>query len=141
MVRLVSDSDKKAGVRAPVTDGINPASNELEKIPKAAAISDESQNGKFPRVVARGSGTFAKQILEIAWNNNIKVREDADLAEVLTAIDVDSEIPIEAFAAVAEILSYVYRANVGLIQNDDEEKTNLWLTKISIPKIFLTSNN
>ena len=74
--------------------------------------------------MARGSGTFAEQILEIAWSNNIKVREDADLAEVLTAIDVDSEIPIEAFAAVAEILSYVYRANAGLIQNDDEEKTN-----------------
>ena len=120
----MSDSDEKAGVRSRVTDGINPASNELEKIPKAAALSDESQNGKFPRVVARGSGTFAEQILEIAWSNNIKVREDADLAEVLTAIDVDSEIPIEAFAAVAEILSYVYRANAGLIKNDDEEKTN-----------------
>ena len=120
----MSDSDEKAGVRAPVTDGINPASNELEKIPKAAAISDESQNGKFPRVVARGSGTFAEQILEIAWSNDIKVREDADLAEVLTAIDVDSEIPIEAFAAVAEILSYVYRANAGLIQIDEEENTN-----------------
>jgi len=120
----VSDSDEKAGGRARVTDGINPAGNELEKIPKAAALSDKSQNGKFPRVVAHGSGTFAEQILEIAWSNNIKVREDADLAEVLTAIDIDSEIPIEAFAAVAEILSYVYRANAGLIQNDDEEKTN-----------------
>ena len=117
----MSDSDEKAEVRDQVTDEINPASNKLEKIPKAVALSDESQNGKFPRVVARGSGTFAEQILEIAWSNNIKVREDADLAEVLTAIDVDSEIPIEAFAAVAEILSYVYRANAGQIQNDDEE--------------------
>ena len=121
MVRLVSDSDEKACIRARITDGINPASNDLEKITKAAALSDESQNGKSPRVVARWSGTFAEQILEIAWSNNIKVREDADLAEVLTAIDVDSEIPIEAFAAVAEILSYVYRANAGQIQIDDEE--------------------
>ena len=120
----MSDSDKKVGIRARITDDNNPASNELEKIPKAAALSDESQNGKFPRVVARGSGTFAEQILEIAWSNDIKVREDADLAEVLTAIDVDSEIPIEAFAAVAEILSYIYRANAGLIHKDDEEKTN-----------------
>ena len=120
----MSDSDEKAEVRDRVTDEINPASNTLEKIPKAAALSDESQNGKFPRVVARGSGTFAEQILEIAWSNDIKVREDADLAEVLTAIDVDSEIPIEAFAAVAEILSYVYRANAGLIQIDEEENTN-----------------
>ena len=120
----MSDSDEKADIRDRVTDEINPTSNTREKIPKAAALSDDSQNGKFPRVVARGSGTFAEQILEIAWSNDIKVREDADLAEVLTAIDVDSEIPIEAFAAVAEILSYVYRANAGLIQNDDGENTN-----------------
>ena len=69
----MSDSDEKAGVRARVTDGINPAGNELKKISKAAALSDESQNGNFPRVVAHGSGTFAEQILEIAWSNNIKV--------------------------------------------------------------------
>ena len=120
----MSDSDKKAGIRSRITDGNNPASNGLEKIPKAAALSDESQNGRLPRDVASGSGTFAEQILEIAWSNDIKVREDADLAEVLTAIDVDREIPIEAFAAVAEILSYVYRVNAGFIQNEDEETTN-----------------
>ena len=33
------------------------------------------------------------------------------LAQILAAVDVDSDIPTEAFAAVAEILSYVYRAN------------------------------
>jgi flagellar biosynthesis protein len=42
------------------------------------------------------------------------VREDADLAELLVAVDVESEIPLEALAAVAEILSYVYRANNAL---------------------------
>ncbi|MCH7861928.1 MAG: hypothetical protein IH998_09615, partial [Proteobacteria bacterium] len=39
------------------------------------------------------------------------VREDADLAEILQAMEIDSEIPVAAFAAVAEILAYVYRAN------------------------------
>ncbi|MEQ8165699.1 MAG: flagellar protein FhlB, partial [Alphaproteobacteria bacterium] len=32
-------------------------------------------------------------------------------AEVLEAVDLDSDIPLEAIAAVAEILVYVYRAN------------------------------
>ena len=41
--------------------------------------------------------------------------------EILSAIDVESEIPIEAFAAVAEILSYVYRANAGLIPLEDSK--------------------
>ncbi|MCB1556419.1 MAG: hypothetical protein KDJ15_03805, partial [Alphaproteobacteria bacterium] len=40
-----------------------------------------------------------------------KVREDSALAEMLATIELDSPIPSEAFMAVAEILSYVYRAN------------------------------
>ena len=42
------------------------------------------------------------------------MREDAELADILSLIDVDSEIPLEAFAAVAEILAYVYRANANM---------------------------
>ena len=65
----------------------------------------------MPKVVASGSGNVAAQILEIAWAHDIKVREDADLAEILTSIDIESEIPVEALAAVAEILSYLYKLN------------------------------
>lgn len=88
---------------------------------KAVAIQDASQSGNLPRLVAAGHGAVAEQILQIAWANDIKVREDADLVEILSAIDVDSDIPIEAFAAVAEILSYVYRANAGQIPLDNDE--------------------
>lgn len=87
---------------------------------KAVAIKDASIAGNLPRVVASGKGSIAEQILQIAWANDIKVREDADLVEVLSAIDVESEIPIEAFATVAEILSYVYKANAGEIPVPDE---------------------
>ena len=38
-------------------------------------------------------------------------REDADLVQILAAVDVDSPVPTEAYAAVAEILAYLYRAN------------------------------
>ncbi|NKB56803.1 MAG: flagellar protein FhlB [Alphaproteobacteria bacterium] len=61
-----------------------------------------------PRVLATGRGEFAETILDIAFRNGIKVREDTDLAEILATVDLDSEIPIEAFVAVAEILRYVY---------------------------------
>ncbi len=76
----------------------------------AAALA-ESEEGKAPRVIASGRGSVAEQILALAFANGIKVREDADLAELLSAVELDSEIPLEAFTAVAEILSYVYRAN------------------------------
>ena len=38
-------------------------------------------------------------------------KKPEDLAEVLAAVDLDEEIPVEAFIAVAEILRYVYAAN------------------------------
>ncbi len=69
----------------------------------------QGQGRTAPRVVASGRGDLAEQILQIAFDRGIKVRTDADLAEILATVEVESEIPLEALAAVAEILSYVYR--------------------------------
>ncbi len=80
-------------------------------VPKTIAVALEEQGNLAPRVTATGRGFVAEQILSIAFANGIKVREDADLVQILSAVDVDSEIPTEAYAAVAEILAYVYRAN------------------------------
>ena len=44
------------------------------------------------------------------------MREDAELVEILSLIDVDSPIPLEAFTAVAEILAHVYEANAAAKQ-------------------------
>ena len=71
----------------------------------------ENVSEAAPKIVAKGYGKIAEQILELAFAHNVKVREDPDLAQILSAIELDCEIPIEAFAAVAEILSYVYQAN------------------------------
>ena len=64
-----------------------------------------------PKVVASGRGKAAEQILELAFAKGIRVREDPDLAEILAAVDINSVIPLSAFIAVAEILSFVYRSN------------------------------
>ncbi len=79
--------------------------------PLAVALHYEPDSGRAPQVTAKGRGALAEQILAIAFERGVKVRADADLAEILAAVEVDSEIPLEALAAVAEILSYVYRAN------------------------------
>ena len=80
-------------------------------ITKAAAIEYERGSDQAPRVTASGRGFIAEQILAIAFERGIKVRQDAELVEMLSLIEVDSPIPLEAFAAVAEILAYVYQAN------------------------------
>ena len=88
------------------------ASRDQDKaVPKTIAVAVEESRGVAPKVTATGRGYVAEQILEIAFARGIKVREDADLVQILAALDVDSDIPTEAFAAVAEILAYVYRAN------------------------------
>ena len=76
----------------------------------AVALHYDGSDGP-PKVIASGRGAIAEQILALAFANGVRVREDANLAEILAAVDVDTEIPLEAFAAVAEILAYVYRAN------------------------------
>ena len=45
------------------------------------------------------------------------VRRDGELAQVLAALDVGQAIPTVAFAAVAEILSYLYRLDKALADN------------------------
>jgi flagellar biosynthesis protein len=85
------------------------------KVPKdrtvAIALSHEVTSGMTPTVVAKGYGELAEKILRLAFENDVKVRADPDLAQILSVVEVDCEIPVEAFAAVAEILTYVYRLN------------------------------
>lgn len=82
-----------------------------ETDPVAVALAYRPGDDRAPQVKAGGRGAIAEQILNIAFAHGVKVREDADLAELLAAIEVGEEIPAEVFAAVAEILIYVYRAN------------------------------
>ncbi|HYE01485.1 MAG TPA: EscU/YscU/HrcU family type III secretion system export apparatus switch protein [Alphaproteobacteria bacterium] len=81
--------------------------------PAAVAVALEYDWGtdNLPRIAASGRGAVAERILELAFANGVKVREDADLAQLLATVDIDCEIPVEAIFAVAEILSYLYRAN------------------------------
>jgi flagellar biosynthesis protein len=90
----------------PLTDANAPRDRKV-----AVALHYDPIAAATPRVVATGRGALAEQILSIAFAAGVKVREDADLAEILAKVDLDSEIPIEALAAVAEILAYVYRLN------------------------------
>lgn len=96
----------------PPSDPLKPLN--AEAIPKrqtAVALKDRSAENKVAAITAAGRGKIAEQILEIAFVNGIKVRQDADLAELLAKFEIDSPIPSEALMAVGEILAYIYRAN------------------------------
>lgn len=77
--------------------------------PVAVALRYDGATDDAPRVVAKGEGHVAEQIIALAKERGIEIREDADLVNLLAAVRLDSPIPIEAYVAVAEILSYIYR--------------------------------
>lgn len=77
----------------------------------AVALGYEPDKDKAPKVLAKGQGHVAQKIIQIAIDEGIEIRKDADLLQILKAVDIDSEIPIEAFSAVAEIISYIYQQN------------------------------
>ena len=97
-------SEVEKAVPSPTTDR---AAKKARQI--AIALQYVPGRASAPRAVATGKGAVAEQILAIAFANGVKVRQDADLAEILSVLEVDSIIPVEVLATVAEILAYVYR--------------------------------
>ena len=82
----------------------------------AVALGYDMEKNNAPIVVAKGQGHIAKKIVQIALDEGIEIHQDADLVQILKAVDIDAEIPLEAFGAVAEIISYIYKAN-GKMKN------------------------
>lgn len=78
---------------------------------RTIAVALKHETNQVPTVVASGYGKTAEKILELAYASGVKVRQDADLAQVLAAVELDSPIPLPCFEAVAEILNYLYRLN------------------------------
>lgn len=83
----------------------------FDKDKLAVALAYERGKDAAPHVAAKGKAHIAQAIIELAEKHGVEIREDADLAVLLSKLDIDTPIPLEAYAAVAEILAYVYKAN------------------------------
>jgi flagellar biosynthetic protein FlhB len=76
----------------------------------AVAIQYDPQEMAAPVVVAKGAGVLAQRIRRLALENNIPVVERKPLAQLLyREVDINKPIPTESYAAVAEVLAYVYQ--------------------------------
>ncbi|AKX96404.1 EscU/YscU/HrcU family type III secretion system export apparatus switch protein [Neomoorella thermoacetica] len=81
---------------------------ERERIRKAVALRYNSEEDKAPRVVASGRGAIADKIITAAREAGVPIHRDTHLAEMLAGLDVGSEIPVELYQMVAEILVFIY---------------------------------
>jgi flagellar biosynthesis protein FlhB len=78
----------------------------------AIALCYDRNTMKAPQIIAKGADFKAQQIREVAKQHQIPILENKPLARMMYKYGkVDGEIPIQLYAAVAEILAYVYRIN------------------------------
>ncbi len=71
------------------------------------------QTDAAPRVVARGKGLIAEQIISKAREHGVYVHESPELVALLTQVDIDEHIPPQLYLAVAELLAWLYRLEHG----------------------------
>lgn len=82
-----------------------------KQIKKVAALKYDQATNMAPRVVAKGKGHIAEQIVQVARENDVPLLEDRNLANVLEAMELEAEIPPELYRAIAEVLVFIYRLN------------------------------
>jgi len=72
---------------------------------------DPRAGDEAPRITASGHGFIADEILRVARENDVPLRQDPALAGALATLDVGQQVPPELFRAVAEVLAFVYGVN------------------------------
>ena len=80
---------------------------------KSAVALAYSQTDAAPRVVAKGRGLIAEQIITRAREHGVYVHESPELVSLLLQVDLDQRIPPQLYIAVAELLAWIYRLESG----------------------------
>jgi len=80
---------------------------------KSAVALTYSQTDAAPRVVAKGRGAIAEQIILRAREHGVYVHESPELVSLLMQIDLDQRIPPQLYIAVSELLAWIYRLESG----------------------------
>lgn len=96
-----------------------------DDIKKAVALGYDIDQDHAPKVLAKGTGTLATNIIKIAEENEIPIKKDEDLIELLSAIDIEKEIPESMYKAVSEIFSFIYDLTTIERKKKELEERNL----------------
>jgi flagellar biosynthesis protein len=114
---MIDNNDEPPSPYSP----IKPVSGRSVAVAIKGTDDANAKKDSLPKIIASGRGKLAEQILQIAFAKGVRVREDADLAELLVKLDLDTPIPSEAILTVAEILAKVYEANARLAAPSEQE--------------------
>lgn len=77
----------------------------------AVALKYNTKQDAAPKVTAKGEGLIAERIIELAKENQVPIKEDPDLVQILSQVDINKEVPPSVYKVVAELLAFVYKLN------------------------------
>ncbi|MBW3113887.1 MULTISPECIES: EscU/YscU/HrcU family type III secretion system export apparatus switch protein [Bacillaceae] len=85
---------------------------------EAIALGYNQHHGSAPKVVAKGKGMIADNILSKAAEHGVPVQEDKSLLSLLGNLDIGESIPEELYGAVAEVFAFIYRLDRGISKKE-----------------------
>lgn len=87
---------------------MRPGSTKSHKGARLKAVALQYGMNPAPVVVAKGDDAVAQKIIERAREQGIYISEDPQLVELLSRLELDQEIPVALYEAVAVVLSWAY---------------------------------
>lgn len=80
-----------------------------KSIKQAIALRYDSEKETAPKVIAKGKGLVAEEIIKAANKQEIHIQEDPALIELLSKLEIHQQIPEELYETVAEIFAFLYK--------------------------------
>lgn len=77
--------------------------------PRAAVALAYAEGDAAPRVIAKGRGLIAEEIVRRAREAGVAVHGSRELCALLMQVDLDRAIPPSLYVAVAELLAWLWR--------------------------------
>jgi flagellar biosynthesis protein len=90
---------------------------------RTAAVLSYGNGDAAPRVVAKGYGLVADQIIARAREHGVFLHESKEMAALLMQVDLDRDIPPALYRAVAELLAWLYRIEKAQLPPTEQELT------------------
>lgn len=73
-----------------------------------APDSNKPNNKSAPKIVAKGHGSVADEIIAIAQQHGVLVHQDDELSQLLGQLDLGQEIPEGLYHVIAELIAFSY---------------------------------
>ena len=84
---------------------------ERKLLKKAVSLKYEPPKHEAPIVTAKGQGVIAEKIIALAKKHHIPIKDDPDLVEILSQLELNEQIPPAIYQVVAEIFAFIYHLN------------------------------